>query len=103
MTIREFRLGTIADVRLTELAPIGGGEGFATYTGRFEGEPAFIADSGTMAEFLDAEDAVALVSVSVFVTETARDEYLELLGRTSPGALGPQGPCGWLGRIRGSV
>ena len=46
LMIREIELGTIADVRLTELTPIGGGEGFATYTAKFEGEPAFIADSG---------------------------------------------------------
>jgi hypothetical protein len=86
--IREFKLGSIANGRLTELTRVGGGEGFTTYTGKFEGEPAFIADSGTMADFLDAEDAVDLVSVRVFENETARDEYLEVLRRTSPSALG---------------
>lgn len=86
--IREVKLATIADVRLTDLSPIGGGEGFGTYTGMFEGVPAFIADSGTMADFVDEEDLNELVSVQVFENETARDAYVESLERTSPGALG---------------
>jgi hypothetical protein len=86
--IREVKLRSIADGRLTELTRIGGGEGFETYTGRFEGESAFITDSGTLADFLDAEDAVDLVSVRVFENEKARDEYLEVLRRTTPSALG---------------
>lgn len=86
---REIRLPTMADPRLTEIKALGGGEGFGTYVGRFEGKPAFIVDSGTMAAFIDEEEALGqLVSLTVFESEAARDEYLEDLMKRVPGAVG---------------
>ncbi|MEI9937861.1 MAG: hypothetical protein WDO69_11640 [Pseudomonadota bacterium] len=84
-----LRIGSTGDPRIAALAPIGCGEGFATYTGTFEGRPAFLVDCGTMNDLLDEEDRLGdSVTVHVFESEAARDHYVDELRRRSPAALG---------------
>ena len=83
-----LRIGSTRDARIAALGPIGGGEGFATYTGTFEGRPAFLVDCGTMNDLLDEEDiSDNNVTVHVFESEAARDQYVNALRRRSPVAL----------------
>lgn len=85
----ETRVASTDDTRITKLRRIGTGEGFVTYTGEFEGKPAFIVDCGTMDDFLDEEDrSTDNVTVRVFEHDTAREDYIEKLRRKSPAALG---------------
>jgi hypothetical protein len=88
MTRRSVDVPT-GDPRTAKLVRIGVGEGFATYLGTFEGKPAFIADSGTLAGMLDEDDQIENpVHVEVFDTVEARDRYVEDLRRARPSALG---------------
>jgi hypothetical protein len=77
---------------MANLVRIGVGEGFATYTGTFEGEPAFIADCGTLARMFDDDKIPEPITLEVFDTEAARDEYIEELRRTRPQELGYSRP-----------
>jgi len=52
------------------------GEGFATYTGLFEGMPAFIADCGTLADLLDEDSTEDSVTVTVFVSDAERTAWV---------------------------
>lgn len=89
-----FRIGSIHDPRVTSLVRIGGGEGFATHTGHFDGKAAFIVDCGTLADFFDEGDDLRAesVTVQVFEDETARARYVDDLRRRAPAALGEQDP-----------
>lgn len=81
----EIRIASIDDARISSLRRLGGGEGFVTYMGEFEGRPALLVDSGTMNEFLSDEDAIAdPVTVHVFETETLRDGYVQQLRAVPP-------------------
>jgi hypothetical protein len=84
------KIQTIRDPRVTDLARIGMGEGFSTYTGHFEGKPAFLVDCGTLADMLDEDEVIDdAVTVHVFEDVSARSDYLEHhLKRASPGAIG---------------
>lgn len=80
---------SLTDPRLTNLVRIGMGEGFSTYSGQFEGKPAFIVHCGTMDDFLNEEDrATDNVTVRIFETDAARDGYIDKLRQESPAALG---------------
>jgi hypothetical protein len=57
------------DPRLEDLLPLGGGEGFATFTAVFRGKPALVVDSGTMNEHLPADEQNK-EPVSLFMFET---------------------------------
>lgn len=84
-----LRIGSTSDPRIAALKSTGGGEGFATYTGNFEGKPAFIVDCGTMMDVLDEEDrSDDSVNVYLFESDRARDRYVDELRRRSPAALG---------------
>lgn len=73
-----LRIGSTGDPRIAALTPMGGGEGFATYTGRFEGKPAFIVDCGTMMDILDEEDrSDDPVTVHVFESEEGRRRFID--------------------------
>lgn len=89
-----FRISSTADPRVTGLARIGGGEGFATKLGYFDGKPAFIVDCGTLSDFFDEGDDVRAesVTVRVFEDETARARYVDDLRRRAPAALGEPEP-----------
>jgi hypothetical protein len=85
----ETRVASTDDTRITKLRRIGTGEGFVTYTGEFEGKAAFIVDCGTMNDIMDEEDRYDdSVTVHVFVSDSARDRFVEQLRRASPAALG---------------
>jgi hypothetical protein len=85
----ETRVAATDDRRITNLRRVGAGEGFATYTGLFEGKAAFIADCGTLNDIMDEEDRYDdSVTVRVFESEAARDRFVEQLRRASPAALG---------------
>jgi len=87
--IATANINSIADTRLTHLVRLGGGEGFTTYRGEFEGQPAFVVDSGTMNEFLAKDDAIVdPVSVQIFETDAERDAYWEQLRDGNPAAFG---------------
>jgi len=82
-------IGSIGDPRIADLTPNSGGEGFATYTGTFEGKPAFIVDCGTMNDLLDEEDrSDDSITVHFFGDRAARDHHVDELRRRSPAALG---------------
>lgn len=84
-----MRLASTTDPRLTDLVRIGMGEGFSTYSGQFEGKPAFVVDCGSMDDFLNEEDrSTDNVTVHVFNTDAARDGYIAKLRQESPAALG---------------
>lgn len=50
-----------------------------TYAALFDGTPALITDSGTMADFLDEDDEMDFVTVEVFPCAKARDRAAEAL------------------------
>lgn len=85
MATKVLSIASTTDPRLSELVRHGGGEGYATYTGLFEGRPAFIADCGTLADLLDEEDSIEnSVTVNVFESEVERAAYLETLRSAKP-------------------
>jgi len=87
----ETRVASTDDPRITNLRRMGRGEGFATYVGHFESKPAFLVDCGTMNDLMDEDDRCDdSVIVRVFESDAARDDFVEQLKRTSPGALGVQ-------------
>ncbi len=74
---------------MANLLSVGGGEAFGTFTGDFEGKPAFLVDCSTMNEFLDADDQIAEpVTVYVFDSDEARRMYIESDAPGSRDALG---------------
>jgi len=80
MTRRAISIASKTDPRLSNLARHGGGEGYATYTGCFDGKPAFIVDCGTLADFLHEDDSIKdPIDVDVFDTEAERSAFLEAL------------------------
>jgi len=85
-----FRISSSADPRVSGLVRIGGGEGFATHIGYFDGKTAFIVDCGTLSDILDDDDDVRAesVTVRVFEDESARTQYVDELRRRSPAMLG---------------
>lgn len=91
MPERNLKVESTSDPRIADLIRLGGGEGFATYSATFEGKPAVITDSGTLADFLNEEDLASFgpfVSVDVFDTEEERATHLEELGRRHPRSVG---------------
>jgi hypothetical protein len=75
--MRKLSIASTRDPRLTDLVRVGGGEGYATYTGRFEGQPSFVADCGTLADLLDEDDPIEEpVTVTIFGSEAERTEYV---------------------------
>lgn len=84
----ETRVAAANDPRITNLRRVGAGEGFASYTGLFQGKAAFFADCGTMNDVMAEEDGYDDgVTVRVFESEAARDRFVEELRRASPDAL----------------
>lgn len=84
-----MRITSTDDPRLADLVHLGAGEGFATYSGRFEGKPALIVDSGTLADFMDDDDDVTEnVGVTVSATVSARDRHIEELRRRQASSFG---------------
>lgn len=65
-------LKSTEDPRLDNLTPLGGGEGFVTFTCEFRGKPAVVVDSGAMNEGL-TEDEQMKDPVSVFSFETVAE------------------------------
>jgi hypothetical protein len=85
----ETRVAATDDPRITNLRRVGAGEGFATYTGLFQGKAAFFADCGTMNDMMAEEDGCDdSVTVRIFESEAARDRFVEQLRRASPETLG---------------
>ncbi len=85
----ETRAAPTDDPRITNLRRVGAGEGFATYTGLFEGKAALLTDCGTMNDIMNEEDRYDdSVTVRVFESEAARDRFVEQLRRASQGAQG---------------
>lgn len=85
----ETRVAATDDPRITNLCRVGAGEGFATYTGLFQGKAAFFADCGTMNDIMAEEDGCDdSVTVRIFESEAARDRFVEQLRRASPETLG---------------
>jgi hypothetical protein len=65
------------DPRLEHLTPLGGGDGFTTFTAEFRGKPALVVDGSAMNEPLP-EDERNKEPVSVFSFETIgeREEFV---------------------------
>jgi ADP-ribosylglycohydrolase len=86
---QETRVASTGDPRISALHRIGTGEGFATFTGVFDGKPALIVDSGTLNDLMDEDDRVEdPVLVRVFHDDAARTRYIEQLRRQSWASLG---------------